>query len=315
MNKKAIIFGVKGFALTLKEKNLFKKSKPWGIILFSRNIKSISQLKILIDSIKKNSNDKKLPILIDQEGGKVSRLSNIIDLRTFSNSFFAKLYNKDKKIFFSYIKIYINIVSDIFKTVGININTVPVLDIRRKKSHNIIGSRSFSSNVNTVIKLGNIYIDMFKKNKIATVNKHIPGHGLAKTDSHFKTPIIKTKKKELIKKDFKPFKKCNSLFAMTAHVVYSAYDNVNVATHSKNIIKGVIRNHINFKGILISDDISMKSLKHTIENNALQALKAGCNLVLHCNANIIEMRKLAEVIPRIDNFTQKKTSQFYKYLR
>ena len=118
---------------------------------------------------------------------------------------------------------------------------------------------------------------MFKKNKIATVNKHIPGHGLAKTDSHFKTPIIKTKKKELIKKDFKPFKKCNSLFAMTAHVVYSAYDNVNVATHSKNIIKGVIRNHINFKGILISDDISMKSLKHTIENNALQALKALLN--------------------------------------
>jgi len=102
---------------------------------------------------------------------------------------------------------------------------------------------------------------------------------------------------------------------MTAHVVYSAYDPDNTATHSKIIIDRIIRDHINFKGLLISDDISMKSLKYKLEKNAIKALQAGCNLVLHCNGNINEMSKLAKVIPKIDNFTQKKTSHFYKFLR
>ena len=315
MNKKAIIFGVDGYQLTNKEKYLFKKTKPWGIILFSRNIKNIFQLKILIDDIKKILNDKKCPILIDQEGGKVSRLSKIIDLSYFSQDFFGKLYNKDKKLFYKLYKIYIDKVCDILKRVGININTVPVLDIRRKKSHNIIGSRSFSQNPENVSKLGNICIDLYKKNKIATVVKHIPGHGMSKCDSHYKTPTIKTNKKELIRKDFKPFRVCKSLFAMTAHVVYTKYDLDNTATHSKIIINKVIRNHINFKGLLISDDVSMKSLKYKLEENAIKALQAGCNLVLHCKGYICEMSKLAKVIPTIDNFTQKKTSHFYKFLR
>ena len=157
-------------------------------------------------------------------------------------------------------------------------------------------------------------INLYKKNKIATVIKHIPGHGMTKYDSHYKTPIIITNKRELFKKDFKPFRVCKSLFAMTAHVVYSVYDPGNTATHSKIIIDKVIRNHINFKGLLISDDISMKSLKYKLEENAVKALQAGCNLVLHCNGNINEMSKLAKVIPKIDNFTQKKTSHFYKFL-
>ena len=315
MNRKAVIFGVKGYRLTNKEKLLFKKVKPWGIILFSRNIKNISQLKILADEIKKILNDDKYPILIDQEGGKVSRLDKIINLSFFSQYFFGTLYNKDKKLFYKVYKIYIDKVCDILKRVGININTVPVLDVIRKKSHTVIGSRSFSKNHINVSMLGKICINLYKKNKIATVMKHIPGHGMAKSDSHYKTPIIKTNKKELVKKDFKPFKACNSLFAMTAHAVYTKYDFDNTATHSKIIINKVIRRHINFKGLLISDDISMKSLKYKLEENAIKALQAGCNLVLHCNGNLSEMTKLAKVIPTIDNFTQKKTSHFYKFLR
>ena len=203
---------------------------------------------------------------------------------------------------------------EIFKKVGININTVPVLDVIRKNTHNVIGNRSFSQNSENVAKLGNVCINLYKKNNIATVIKHIPGHGLSKCDSHYKTPIIKTNKKELMRKDFKPFRRCKSLFAMTAHAVYSIYDLVNTATHSKIIIQKVIRNHINFKGLLISDDISMKSLKYGLEKNATKALLAGCNLVLHCNGNISEMSKLAKVIPKIDSFTKKKTSHFYKFL-
>ena len=314
MERKAIIFGIKSYKLTSKEKYLLKKKKPWGIILFSRNIKDILQLKNLINDIKKIFDDKKYPILIDQEGGKVSRLNKIIDLSTFSQNHFAKLYNKNRKTSLFRYKIFINRVCDIFRNVGININIAPVLDVRRKKTHKIIGSRSFSGNPNNVIKLGQYCIKLYEENKIATVVKHIPGHGLAKSDSHYKMPTIKIAKKELIKKDFKPFKKCKSLFAMTGHVVYSAYDPHNTATHSNTIINKVIRNHINFKGLLISDDISMKSLKYNLQENAHRALKAGCNLVLHCNGNIKEMTKLAKIVPKIDNFTKKKTSHFYKFL-
>ena len=314
MNRKAVIFGIKGYYLSNREKHFLKKVRPWGMILFSRNIKNISQLKTLVEDIKKILKDKKYPILIDQEGGKVSRLDKIINLSFFSQDFFGKLYTRDRKLFYQVYTIYIEKVSDILKAIGININTVPVLDVRRKKSHRIIGSRSFSEVPKKVSKLGKICIDLYKKNNIATVIKHIPGHGMSKQDSHYHTPIITTNKKNLIKNDFKPFKECKSFFAMSAHVIYSVYDLYNTASHSKTIVNQVIRNHINFKGLLISDDISMKSLKYKVEKNAIKALEAGCNLVLHCNGNIREMYKIAKVIPKIDNFIIKKTSHFYKFL-
>jgi len=314
MNKKAIIFGIKGYHLTKLEKKFFRSVKPWGIILFSRNIKDISQLKFLINQIKKIFSNKNYPILIDQEGGKVSRLDKIINLSFFSQDFFGRLYKKDKKLFYKVYNIYVDKVCEIFKKVGININTVPVLDVVRKKTHKIIGNRSFSKNPKNISKLGNICINLYEKNKIATVSKHIPGHGLAKCDSHHQTPIINANKEKLIKYDFKTFKECKSFFAMTAHTIYTKYDSVNTATHSKTIIKKVIRNHIKFRGILISDDISMKSLKYNLEENAIRAINAGCNLVLHCNGKMSEMIKLSKVIPTIDNFTLKKTSHFFKFL-
>jgi len=314
MNRKAVIFGLSGYKLTAEEKKILKKEKPWGVILFSRNINDLYQLKKLINNIKTIAKDKKYPILIDQEGGKVSRLNKIVDLSVFSQEFFGKLYNKDKTLFYYYYKIYLTKVCDLFNKVGININTVPVLDIKRKKSHNIIGTRSFSEKTSQVSKLGKFCINFYNKNKIATVIKHIPGHGLAKSDSHKKTPIVKAKRNELIKKDFKPFKLCKSPFAMTAHVIYKNFDPIYTATQSNKIIKNIIRKHINFNGILISDDISMKALKYGLENNAKKALSAGCNLILHCNGKINEMLKLVKVIPKIDKFTQKKTSDFYKFL-
>ena len=315
INRKAVIFGISSYRLKNSEKIFFKKAKPWGIILFSRNIKSLVQLRTLVKDIKKIFKDDKFPILIDAEGGKISRLKRIIDLSVFSQTYFAKLYKKNKKLFYTNYEIFINSVSNILNSVGININTVPVLDVKRSDSHHVIGTRSFSKNQNIVSHLGKVCIELYKKNKICTVVKHIPGHGLSKCDSHFKIPIIKNNKKELIKKDFKPFKKCKSIFAMTAHVIYEKYDPKYTVTHSRIIINKVIRNHIKFKGILISDDISMKSLKFSIDKNATKALEAGCNLVLHCNGELNEMKKISKVIPKIDKFTQKKTSDFYNVLR
>ena len=315
MKRKAIIFGIKNTKLTSNEINFVKKNKPWGIILFSRNIKNIEQLKKLTQKIRNILKDKNYPIMIDQEGGSVNRLNTILNLSLFSQGYFGKVYKQDRKKFLIYYKIYINKLCDIMKYLGININTVPVLDVRRNNSHKIIGDRSFSSNPNTVKKIGNLCVNIYKNNKIGTVIKHIPGHGLSKVDSHFKVPFIKENVKNLKKIDFKPFKENKSFFAMTGHIIYQNIDPKNTATHSKKIISKIIRKNIGFKGILISDDLSMKSLSYSLEVNALKALRAGCNLVLHCNGNFKEMSKLAKIIPTIDNFTKKKTSQFYKFLR
>ena len=236
MHRKAIIFGIKGTELTVEERLILKIHKPWGIVLFSRNIKNFFQLRLLINDIKNSVKDINYPILIDQEGGRVSRFNKIVDLSFFSQNYFGKLYKRDKKNFIYYYEIYIDTICDILKKVGININISPVLDVLRKKGHKVIGDRSFSDDPVTVAKLGNLFVNLCKKNKIATVIKHIPGHGLAKCDSHFSLPIIRAQKTELVKKDFLPFRKCQSLFAMTAHAIYFNYDPVHTATHSKIII-------------------------------------------------------------------------------
>ena len=314
MKRKAIIFGIKGCTLTKDEKKLIKHHKPWGIILFSRNIKNLDQIKILVENIKSLVNDKKYPILIDQEGGSVSRFNNLLDTATLSQQYFGNIYKKNKNKFFNYYKAYVNGVCNVLDEIGININTVPVLDVKRDNAHKIIGDRSFSKYPKKVKKLGEICTKLYQEKKIGTVMKHIPGHGLSKSDTHTKISFVNNQKEELMKKDFTPFKNSKSFFAMTAHIIYKSYDPFFTATHSKIIIKEIIRKNIGFKGIIISDDISMKALKYGLKENATKALNAGCNLVLHCNANINEMKQLAKIIPSIDEFTQKKTSQFYNFL-
>ena len=312
-NRRSFIIGIKSTTLTSKEKAFIQKYKPWGIILFSRNIKSLKQAKILTEQIKKIFKDKNFPILVDQEGGRVNRLKNFFNAEPLTGEFFGKLYLKDKKKFYNYYRIFINQTSFLLKSIGANINTLPVLDIRSRGSSSIIGDRSFSSNPKAVSRIGDICIKMFHSNTIGTVIKHIPGHGLAKVDSHKLTPTVKRKINYLIKNDFSTFKDKKSFFAMTAHIIYSDIDKINTATHSKKIIQ-LIRKNIKFKKIIISDDISMKSLKSSIKDNTINAFNAGCNLVLHCNGNYKEMLTVANNSPLISKFIIKKTSQFYKIL-
>ena len=312
-NRRSFIIGIKSTTLSLNEKNFIQKYKPWGVILFSRNIKSLKQAKKLTDQIKNIFKDKNYPILIDQEGGRVNRLKKIFIADPFTGEFFGKLYLSDKKKFFYYYKIFIDQTSSLLKLIGVNINTLPVLDIRRKGSSSIIGDRSFSANAKIVSKIGDICINLFHLRKIATVIKHIPGHGLAKVDSHKLTPRINKNLNYLKINDFNTFKGKTSLFAMTAHVIYSKIDKFNTATHSKKIIQ-LIRNNIKFKNLIMSDDISMKSLKGSIKDNTIKAFEAGCDLVLHCNGNFKEMNDVATHSPLITKFIIKKTSQFYKII-
>ena len=312
-NRKAFIVGLKSYKLSNNEKIFLKKHKPWGVILFSRNIKSINQTKILTNNIKKIFKDKNYPILIDQEGGRVNRLNKIISFDNLTSEYFGGLYEKNRKNFNIFYKLFVDKTSYLLKLIGSNINTVPILDLRVKGASNIIGDRSFSKNKNTVSKIGDLCIKLFRKNSVGTVIKHIPGHGLAKVDSHNFTPIVKKSLKFLEKNDFYPFKNKACHFAMTAHVIYEKLDKHNTVTHSKKVIQ-YIRKKIGFKNILISDDLSMKSLKQDMKTKTIKAFKAGCNIVLHCNGNQKEMMIVANNTPLISNFIIKKTSQFYKIL-
>ena len=314
MRKKAIIVSINGPTLTSKEKLLLSKEKPWGLILFKRNIKSSIQLKRLIKSIRNYVKDKRFPILIDEEGSSVSRLRDLFNHNVDAN-YFGKLYKTNKRIAVNLYKSYLRSLSNELKKLGININTIPVLDVLRWNTNSVIGNRSFSENKKIVKELGKITIDECHAKKILTVIKHIPGHGCSNIDSHLSMPKVNLSVKNLNKIDFYPFKFSSAKLAMTAHIVYKKIDSKNISTFSSKIIKDIIRKKIGYKGILMSDDISMKALKHDLVTNAKKSLSAGCNLVLYCAGNIKDNFKLIKSVPYIDKFTIKKTSEIYKILR
>ena len=314
MKRKAIIISLSGSKLSLKESNLIKKYKPWGIILFKRNLLNLNQIKELTSAIRKSAKDKKFPILIDEEGGSVSRLQNIINISLFSQRLFGKIYEKNPSIA---LKIYKNLntkVISILKLLGINVNTVPVLDVLYHNTSKIIKTRGYSGKINIIKKLGSECLNIYKQNKILTVAKHIPGHGRAKVDSHLYLPLVKNSLNELKKTDFKAFKAQNFKLAMTAHILLKRFDKKNCVTHSKKIIREIIREYIGFKGILISDDISMKALKYGLVQNAIKSINAGCNISLYCAGKYKDSERLLKKMPYIDRFTQKKTSEIYKFL-
>ena len=312
-NRRSFIVGIKSTKLSIKEKNFLKKYKPWGVILFTRNIKTIKQTSKLTTSIKKIFNDKKYPILIDQEGGRVNRLKNIALFQNLTSDFFGKKYVRNFKEFLILYKLFIDKTSYLLNLIGVNINTIPVLDLRVKGSSNIIGDRSFSKDPKIVSKIGDYCIQFFHQNSIGSVIKHIPGHGLAKVDSHFYTPVVNKKLSYLLKNDFFPFRNKKAFFAMTGHIIFNKIDSQNTVTHSKKMIK-LIRNKIGFKNLIISDDLSMKSLKGSISENTIKTFNSGCNIVLHCNGDLKEMEIVGKNSPLINKFILKKTSQFYKIL-
>ena len=314
MVRKAIIISLSSYKLSLEEKRLLKNYKPWGIILFKRNIKSLNQLRELTSNIRNIMKDKDYPIMVDEEGGRVSRFSNIVRTENFSQKYFGELYEKDKSSAVKSYNEYLHFISQVLIESGININTIPVLDVLKVNTHKVIGNRSYSKNLKTINSLKEICLNVLKKFKIGSVCKHIPGHGESKVDTHNKLAIVNTSLKLLIEKDFKAFHNVNSRFAMTAHIIYDKIDKLNPATHSKILIENIIRKKLGFKGILISDDISMKSLKGNLIHRAKKAINAGCNLVLYCKGNLDESISLLREINEIDAFTKKKTSEFYKFL-
>ena len=211
-SRRAFIVGLSSTKITNKERLFLRKYKPWGVILFARNIKSVDQTKKLTNDIKKIFKDPKYPILIDEEGGMVTRIRSIIDNSHFPAKYFGDNYKRDKTKSLLYLRTYIKQISHLLRYMGISINTVPVLDIPRPFTSKVIGTRAISKDINVVNKIGEKTIEHFKEARIATVIKHIPGHGLAKSDSHLKLPIVDKTYEYLMKNDFKTFKNKKSLF-------------------------------------------------------------------------------------------------------
>jgi len=291
-----LIIGFEGSTLNTNESNFLSNYKPWGVILFQRNCINYKDTLILIDKIKSKTHED-IPILIDQEGGRVSRLNYPEFPKTLSAKLFGDIFTKDKELALRALLLNINLIAGSLKDMGINVNTVPVLDIPSQKESGVIGDRAYSNDKNIISQMGKIVLDENNLNGVGSVIKHIPGHGRATVDSHFDLPIITDEKTLLENDDFVPFKTLNHApLAMTAHVLYQKLDKNNVATLSKIMIKEIIRNKIGFKGTLMTDDISMKALRGDVATNSFLALQAGCDLVLHCNGNFDEICRIAEKI-------------------
>ena len=295
-----LIIGLEGTILNDNETKFLSDYKPWGVILFQRNCINHKDTLTLIDKIKSKTH-KDMPILIDQEGGRVSRLNYPEFPRTLSAKLFGDIFIKDKELALRALTLNINLIAGSLKDMGININTVPVLDIPSQKESGVIGDRAYSSDKDIVSQMGKIVLNENNSNGIGSVIKHIPGHGRATVDSHLDLPIIIDEKSLLENDDFVPFKALNNApLAMTAHAIYKKFDKNNVATLSKTMITEIIRSKIGFKGTLMTDDVSMKALSGDVGTNSLLALQAGCNLVLHCNGNFDEICQIADKISMLN---------------
>jgi beta-N-acetylhexosaminidase len=299
--QKQVILGISGNLLTKQEYILFKKNLPLGYIIFSRNIKSLLQLKNLITQLKSINPHRKTLIMIDHEGGRVNRFSKFFNQAKFTAQKFGENYKKNKKVFFKDMENFIHFNSNLFHFLGVNLVAAPVLDLFYKGKSKVIGERAYLDNPKDVKAIADIVIKKYKKKNIMTIGKHVPGHGLSDKDTHFFLPKITKDKKFLLENDFAAFEEVKSDFLMTAHIVYEAYDKLNPATLSKIVINDLIRKDLNYKGLIMSDDICMKALSGSVNNLTKKCLNAGCDIILHCNGNLNEMTRLLKLLPPAPN--------------
>ncbi|MDG1007337.1 MAG: beta-N-acetylhexosaminidase [Alphaproteobacteria bacterium] len=293
-----VIFGLGGLHTTADEAAFFHDVRPWGIILFARNIESCDQLRALTDSLRDAAGRADLPILIDQEGGRVARLKPPLVAAYPPMGLYGEMFATDQARAIEAARLGAALLAHDLFELGININCAPCLDLRLPETSEVIGDRAFGDDVMRAATLGRAVMDGLEMGGVLPVIKHIPGHGRALVDSHLELPRISADRATLEQNDFAVFKQLNdALIGMTGHLLYEAIDAETVSTCSKPVIEGVIRRHIGFDGLLMSDDISMSALRDDIGARTMAALKAGCDMVLHCNGDMGEMQAVAAALP------------------
>lgn len=301
-NTRAFISGCEGYALTSAERHFFREMQPWGLILFGRNCQSPEQLRQLTGEFRSLVGRKNAPVLIDQEGGRVQRMSSTTGpWRKYpAPALYGQLYDVSAIEAVAAARSIGRLMARDLHEAGINVNCVPVLDLPEPDSHAIISDRAYSSTAAALMVLARAHVAGFAAGGVLPVVKHMPGHGRAKADSHQELPRVAAKRQELEAVDFLPFAAFADLpVGMTCHIVFEAIDKENPATLSRKVIRGVLRKQLAFDGLLLTDDLSMKALGGSYADRAARSLEAGCDLVLHCNGHMSEMEEVAQSVPHL----------------
>ena len=286
----ACILGCAGPRLTPAERALFRDVRPWGFIVFKRNIETPDQVRGLVEDLRACVDRPNAPVLIDQEGGRVQRLGPPHWRRYPPGRAYGDLAVNDPLIRREITRLGARLLAHDLASLGINVDCVPVLDVPAPDGHEIIGDRAYGDTAEDVALLGRAAAEGLIAGGVLPIIKHIPGHGRARADSHLNLPVVEASLEALDQRDFAPFRVLSDMpMAMTAHVVYAAVDARRPATTSRKVIRDVIRGAIGFDGLLISDDLSMKALSGDFTQRAKASLAAGCDIVLHCNGDPAEM--------------------------
>jgi len=290
----AVIFGCAGPELSDGERDFFQATQPLGFILFARNIVDPDQVRRLTSQLRASIGQPDAPILIDQEGGRVQRLRPPHWRAVPPAGRFGELAQLDQVAGQRAVKLNHRLIAAELTDLGINVDCAPLIDLRLSGAHDVIGDRAYGSDPELIVALGRAAADGLLEGGVMPVIKHMPGHGRASVDSHHDLPHVAASRAELSVSDFKPFRGLNDLpWGMTAHVIYEAIDADFPATLSSKVIAEVIRGEIGFDGLLLTDDLSMKALRGNFSDLARDSLAAGCDIVLHCNGDMTEMRQVA----------------------
>lgn len=294
IESKAMILGCAGKSLTPAEVRFFRDERPWGFILFARNIGEPDQIRDLVAAMRDCVGRDDAPVFIDQEGGKVQRLRPPIAPNYPAGAAIGALFRQDRGSGLRSAWLLARLLAFDLGRLGITADCMPVLDVPIEGANDVIGSRAYGRDPHSVTVLGRAAAEGLMSGGVLPVVKHVPGHGRAAADSHLALPVVDTPLDELRAHDFVPFKALNDLpMAMTAHVVYTAIDAERPATTSPKVIEEIVRGEIGFDGLLVSDDTSMKALSGDFPEKAAAILAAGCDLVLHCNGVMEEMAGIA----------------------
>ncbi|WP_031548766.1 beta-N-acetylhexosaminidase [Parvularcula oceani] len=289
----AAIYGCKEGMLSSDEAAFFREADPWGFILFARNCQDAEQITRLCHDLRERVG-RNAPILIDQEGGRVARLVPPVAPRRPPMDRFGELMKLDPKKAKEAARLGAKLLAEDCRAVGVDVNCVPVLDVPEPGAHDIIGDRALSRRAEAIATLGREVVEGSIEGGCLPVVKHLPGHGRALADSHLELPRVSARREDLEAVDFAPFAALHDApLGMTAHIVYEALDPDRPATLSPMLIETVIRGEIGFDGLLMTDDLSMKALQGSFTDRASEALKAGCDLVLHCNGEMDEAQAVA----------------------
>ncbi len=296
---KPVIFGLSGPTLTADEAALFRAADPLGYILFARNCVDRDQMRALTDALRDLSGRADLPILIDQEGGRVSRMKPPVWPDFPAPAAFARLYDRAPSSAIAAAKANAQALGMMLAEVGVSVDALPLLDVAQPDMTGAIGDRSFGADPMQVAALGRATLDGLAAAGVVGIVKHMPGHGRATVDSHLELPRVNAPA-EALEQDIAPFATLSGApMGMTAHLVFEAWDADRPATLSPTVIRDIIRGRIGFDGLLMTDDIDMKALRGTPADKASAAIGAGCDVVLDCWARIDEMHAIAERLEEI----------------